>query len=61
MIHIFLYFMWLFSRLIICISIGIAPLLPQPIKEIRANFSWDVFTRWDGEFKFLYLKILESI
>ena len=50
-------FMWLSSRMLIWISmLGIAPLLPQPVKDIKATFSWDVFIRFDCED---YLDIVE--
>lgn len=53
----FPFFMWLSSRIIIWVSmLGIAPLLPQPVKDIRATFSWDVFIRFDCNF---YLNIVE--
>ncbi|MCZ2201644.1 MAG: hypothetical protein O1I87_06820, partial [Cylindrospermopsis raciborskii PAMP2012] len=33
-----------------------APLLPQPVKDIKATFSWDVFIRFDCGY---YLGIVE--
>lgn len=41
--------MWLFSRLLIAITmLLIAPLFPAPQNGIAATFGWDVFTAWDS-------------
>lgn len=41
--------MWIFSRIVIGISmLIIVPLLPTPSEGIAPSFSWDVFYAWDS-------------
>lgn len=50
--------MWLFSRLLIAITmLLIAPLFPTSSPGVAATFSWDVFYAWDS---FWYERIVTS-